>query len=614
MFLLVLLLLCLSPINLYYLSNYIFSFQLNRFFVIIFSLLLSNFCHAQYTNIVKEMNGKHSVEKAQIFLGKIEELELNRSETQKLVTEVKHYATKNKDKFLLEEVSYIEMLWEEERENKNLSTDAHLRKFIEKIESSSQFPERIRGYAYHNLAQIYFDQQKYALAFESFFKAMEIFENIGFEHIPTVGKFLHDFALSRYHFKEYEEVINLMNQSLKFPAFNKNYDIQRYNNIGVSYFNLHQYEKAYYYLKKTKEVAKYHKIWVWDGIVSGSLGELYFKQNKFEEALQQFKNQLHHANLENIVPMKIMAHLNLSKSYGSLGEIQLSNQHLLMAETLINKPNIRYFGDQQQIDYAKQNYFDLKVKQLRNTNDFEQTLNYQDSFYRLSNELDKKYNRDIIQVSSDRLRLQQNKLKLQEYEKEKLVYQYYNFGLLIAFFIVCLLITLYFYLHKLKKKRREEQFFSEQQITLLKKQQIEQELIHAKQDIETFVQRITEQNSILTTFEQEISKLKSVEKFDDEWFHNLRILTDEDWIAFQHNFDKVYPEFSRKIKYYQPALTTSELRYIMLHKLDFHHKEMARAIGVSDNTIRVTWSRVKKKLNGDANEKAEELITRIFDH
>ena len=54
------------------------------------------------------------------------------------------------------------------------------------------------------------------------------------------------------------------------------------------------------------------------------------------------------------------------------------------------------------------------------------------------------------------------------------------------------------------------------------------------------------------------------------------------------------------------------MRYLMLIKLHFSHKEMARALGVSDAAIRVTWSRVRKKLNGTLEDTPSSLIEKIM--
>jgi len=43
------------------------------------------------------------------------------------------------------------------------------------------------------------------------------FERMGYENVPYAGKFLHDLALDHYFFRNYDEVIGLMETSAMLP-------------------------------------------------------------------------------------------------------------------------------------------------------------------------------------------------------------------------------------------------------------------------------------------------------------------------------------------------------------------------------------------------------------
>src|SRR5690606_2436636 len=109
------------------------------------------------------------------------------------------------------------------------------------------------GYCHHFLAQQHFWLQEYGYAFENYFAAYEIFEDLGFQNVPTISKFLHDFALSRYYFKDYNDVIRLMRISIKHTPYNSNHHIQLYNNLGSAYSKLQIRDSAMFYFNKTKE-------------------------------------------------------------------------------------------------------------------------------------------------------------------------------------------------------------------------------------------------------------------------------------------------------------------------------------------------------------------------
>ncbi len=76
------------------------------------------------------------------------------------------------------------------------------------------------------------------------------------------------------------------------------------------------------------------------------------------------------------------------------------------------------------------------------------------------------------------------------------------------------------------------------------------------------------------------------------------ILTDDDWLRFRGIFEKAHPDFMAAQKLLYPGLTPAELRYLVLEKLQLSTHEMARMLGVSDNTIRQTRARLRRKTTG----------------
>lgn len=181
------------------------------------------------------------------------------------------------------------------------------------------------------------------------------------------------------------------------------------------------------------------------------------------------------------------------------------------------------------------------------------------------------------------------------------------------------MIYVYMYLSKLKKKRQSERLIAQNRIAILEKQKAEKELQQAKSEIDHFVSKISEHNYIVSKLEEDLNKLKNLENREkqqvNQTLNNLKmvkILTDEDWYEFQYNFEASFPDFTSVVKSQTPALTVSEVRYLMLVKLQLNNKEMARALGVSEAAIRVTWSRIRKKLNGGSEDTPLDLIERIM--
>lgn len=205
---------------------------------------------------------------------------------------------------------------------------------------------------------------------------------------------------------------------------------------------------------------------------------------------------------------------------------------------------------------------------------------------------------------------------LREKEKEKMKFRY---GIIIsAFFVIALTGFLLLYFTRMKKKKEKQIFLANRQIMELEKEKVEAELIQARKDVEQFLNKIEEKNQLINKIVNELKQLQ--ETYDDRKselgrtlteLRNTSILTDEDWSRFLSGFDKLYPEFIMKVRSIQPKITTSELRFLMLVKIGLSTKRMADTLGVSPNSVRVTWRRVKDKLNASEEDTPQSLLNKI---
>lgn len=558
-----------------------------------------------------------SIERTRGFLGSAEELKLPIEDYKRYMDAVQLLADKKKDKLLSEQLVFIKELW---KQTSGLNEREHIEvllKLTERYKENNQW--LYAGQCHHFIAKNHFHLREYGQAFENYFEAYEIFEKIGFENVPVASKFLHDFALSRYYFKDYNEVIKLMHISVKHPPYNSNYHIQRYNNLGVSYSNIGQRDSAIFYFEKTNDLGKKYNSKAWEGITLGNIGNIYFREQNYTEALTHFNQQYQALKDSPFDPIRIFSYLNVAKTYLRVDSISKADGFLKLAERDYNNLRLnKSYGDDQQLQTSKRDYYDIKSEYFLKTKRFPEALAYKDSLAFFQKKIDSTYNSAIVKMSSDRLLIKNKELKLSETKRAKANQQLFYIILIAAILIVGGVIYVYMYLSKLKKKRQSERLIAQNRIAILEKQKAEKELQQAKNEIEHFISKISEHNHIVSKLEEDLKKLKNLENEEkqqvNQALHSLKtakILTDEDWYDFQYNFEASFPEFTGALKSYLPNLTASEIRYLMLIKLGLNNKEMARALGVSDAAIRVTWSRIRKKLDEDSDETPAELIERI---
>lgn len=593
-----------------------------RFFIYCFLCILSwNNVNAQYEKIIDSLKKQSPNDRKRIFFGYLEsrsDILSKKDERAIFLKQVTDFAKQEKDLDLLIEIEFVKKKDKIISGNTREEREKTLSQYIEKNKNTEDL--LFLGNCYHELGQFQFQSEKYGQAFESDLKALEIFEQLGYENIPNIGKILHEIALHYYFFRDYEEVIRLMRISLRFKPFSKGLGMQRYNNLGVSYMRLNKKDSAKFFFNEGIKVSRNYNSTIWEGILSRNLADLYYDENQYDSAFYYYKKNYNYNHTEQIhSPVKMNSYINMAKIYLALDSLKQAKKFLTLSQSMLSELQEKYIGDRQQIENSKFLYFQTIIKYLKKIGDYKTTMLYQDSLKELQINLDAKYNSIVAKMSADKINIQQKELKLAQIQKEKALQNTIYVSLISGFLILSGFGYFQLYKSKQRKKRQNERLIAQNRISILEKRQTLKELEAAQKEIDHFISKINEHYKIINQLENELVQLKNLEsdqkKQVNETLQNLKavkILTDEDWFEFQRNFEAVFPEFTQSIKSYSPTITSSEMRYLMLVKLGLNNKEMSRALGVTDAAIRVTWSRVRKKLNGTTEDTPQELIKKIL--
>src|SRR5690606_11298757 len=138
--------------------------------------------------------------------------------------------------------------------------------------------------------------------------------------------------------------------------------------------------------------------------------------------------------------------------------------------------------------------------------------------------------------------------------------------------------------------------------------------------LENYVQNMVQKNEMLETISDELERLKAAlnnQHKEEEIQHKvselrqLKILTPEDWTKFQSLFEKVNKDLTQKLYNAVPKLTEAEIRYLMLYSLNLNNKDIASSLGISADSLRVTWSRIKKKYADAQFENPKQLLDKL---
>ncbi|MFR5270277.1 MAG: helix-turn-helix transcriptional regulator [Hoylesella buccalis] len=130
-----------------------------------------------------------------------------------------------------------------------------------------------------------------------------------------------------------------------------------------------------------------------------------------------------------------------------------------------------------------------------------------------------------------------------------------------------------------------------QQLELAKQQRIIE-----KQQQQLLQQQIQEQSKDIATLSMNAVKA-SHDKNEDEY-----------WSLFEENFDLIHQKFFRHLREQYPNLTSTDLKFCALLRLNLSTKDIARFTGLTIRGVEGARFRLRKKLNIPEGEGLTEFL------
>lgn len=304
-------------------------------------------------------------------------------------------------------------------------------------------------------------------------------------------------------------------------------------------------------------------------------------------------------NYDAAIPLLIkdlniaVKHEDYGLAAGSLlgyAEIMMYKNKLTEAKTALDSA-YQYINVSGQTDRLHA-YFPILSRWYIKSGNQKMALVYMDSAENAINSYTKKFNSLKLMRVQQKINSQQMKIREAELQAEKYRNQ--------MFLVILIGSIITFILLSLAYRRREQIKFFRKEVELKRKENqlqiTEHELHIAKMNLDHFMKSVFEKNELIEDLN---SQLHTQEKTPAiEQLQHSMILTQEDWDTFQRLFDQVYPGYRYHQKEKYPNLTSAELRYVLLEKLQLSTREMASMLGISPNAVQVTRHRLNKKLEG----------------
>ena len=149
----------------------------------------------------------------------------------------------------------------------------------------------------------------------------------------------------------------------------------------------------------------------------------------------------------------------------------------------------------------------------------------------------------------------------------------------------------------------------------LKEKQLEEQIEYKNKQITTHALNILQKNESLKELRVEINAIleKPEKQMITELKKTLKLIDgsfklDKDWEDFKLYFEQIYTGFYAKLKVNFPDITNSEMRHCALIRLNLPIAECASILGISHDSVKVSRSRLRKKLGLQQNQNLSEYI------
>jgi len=451
------------------------------------------------------------------------------------------------------------------------------------------------------LANYYWVTEKnYELAFEQYLLLEKEIDRLSAADYPEKPRDLVKIAEAYYSFQDYSKAEFYFKKALEVPEneFNTMVLNSARNTLGLCYQMQKNYELSDYYFNQVvaTRFEKPKKEWV--RIAKGNLGANYYLKKQYDLAIPLLVQDFSGAEEISDFGPAAGAAMPLADIYLSRGDRQKAWFYLSQARIAIARS--------EQTDRLRF-WYPIMSKWYGAAGNQKEADIYLDSTIDAINAYQKQFSALKMMQASQKISLREDALKKAELELDR--QKKNNERNLLVLTTVCL----GFVAVAVYKNQKRQRLMAE-----AGRDRLKSELQVAQSRIDRFVQRANEQNHLMERLQRDLQKLRAAGTGENEALErtiselrSATILTAEDWSYFKQHFATIYPDFEPVLKQRFAQLTESELRYLMLSKLQLSHKEMAQVLGISSDGVRVTWNRVRKKMSGALDQNPQQLLASV---
>jgi len=399
-------------------------------------------------------------------------------------------------------------------------------------------------------------------------------------------------ALAQYYYRlrKHDLAILYNKLALEFPEshFPIERKLNRLNTIALSYKELGQYDEAIRCYDEVIGSAIEAGNKDWEYIAKGNKGMVMLELGRLEEA---------EALLEEDFQGSLLTGQDLSALNASvaLAKLMLKNKNLDRArkylETADRISDTLYTLQQTILTWSE--YFAI-------AGDWEQAYYFRKRAHEMEDSVNQKATtQEFYRTREQHSLFQQKELMNQTLLAQETARKAVQRNLIIAICILALMISgfsVIFYL-----KNREQQMVH---------RRLQERFAENKEELDRYVKRLQHHNELSQGIEEHLRSVSP--NIDQEAIRALLLQftfsKEEDWEQFKYLFDEVHHDFLHHLQQQSISLTPGEIRLLVLLKLEFNNREIARTLGISLEGVKKSKQRLRKKIQHTADPELSSLL------
>ncbi len=465
------------------------------------------------------------------------------------------------------------------------------------------------AFCYQYFGELFYYQAAYIQAVKYYYKADHIFRKSN--DLRNLAENLNKTGEAYYYSKQYGISLRKFQEALAiYKSLGDHKGIaDSYGLVGQTFEKSTKYDEAMKFQQLA--LAEYETVKDQTGIakIYENLGSIYEDKIQMDSALKYYSLSLalNKASKNDIAQIEIIN--NIGDVYRKTGRYKEALAITREAGRLAISMNDQYQLSSAYRDLSKN--FDLMKK-------YDSAYHYSELGRNIFLKIFTEDNNKQMALLQTLFELQQKDDAISQFENEKKANRYIIAATVLIILLLVLLAASI--ISRQRLKIRNEQNLNEHNQALYEAQKngMEADLELKSKELTTHTLHLIQKNQLLEQLKEKLNDVVKDDKRDQKKelkqiislisFNNNQ---DKNWNDFRIIFERVHENFFERLKKHSSALTASELRLVALLKMNLGSADIATLLGISQDSLRISRYRLRKKLNLEEGENLSAFLQRL---